>query len=1123
MKMQISVRPHIPEFRSTGPKEPKKLLHLYGWDMLVVLAMGILLYAGLSWQIFSDVPVYQCYAVAFWGGLPALNTLPSRQCLLLTQPHASFISTVTLIKQMQAYHLPAPLIHFVASQTPNQPLHALPYEYPLPAIIPFTLPMLASSDWYPVAFAIVTSLVAAVIYGLLRHFRSRWAALVYAHYLVIGGWATAYGHFDLVPAALTLVAIIFGVRKRWNWAFAFLALATVFKFYPLVLLIPFLLAQQLQSGEKWHCWRRCTPLAVFTAVCLVVMVVSLCLSVAGTLTPFIFFENRPFQVETAAASVLWVLSFLGYPLHPVSVYGSFSVLSPLASQVSLVDTVLLGAGLIYTWWLQWRGKTDLVASCLLTLLIVIFTGKVFSPQYLIWIIPLAAYVGQRNLKWIVAWCLLGGLTMFIFPYLYMLYIIPAFENVSSAPLFYAGITIRNLFIFCMIVSLFFSYSRKQAYTTASTVDMKDIPVTLLESPVREQEQTSLLESSHQPQRLWHKLALGAVLAISAFFNFYALARQDFFEDYYAAAVKSMLMSWHNLFFASFDPAGFLALDKPPLGFWMQVLSARLFGFSVFSILLPEALAGVLTVALVFHLVRRVFGPLAGLIAALVLALSPISVVTNRNNIIDSLLVLTVLLAAWAVSKAAETGRFRWLCLCAVLLGLGFNIKLLQAYMVIPAFGLLYVLGAPVRWRTKLGHLALALVVLLLVSLCWATIVDLTPAGQHPYVDSSPTNSELDLAFGFDGIFRLTASSSVVYNWAWEIGRPGITRFFEPPVAGQSSWLLPLALLSLLALSWQRRWRLPLKRRQQALVLWGTWLLTLLVFFSNAHYFHLYYLSMLAPAIAALVGAGIVTLWQDYVRRGWRGWLLPSALLITGIVQAYFLTPFPQWSSLLTASIVGLCTMVELVLVLVRWRFPLHLQHVAVVITALGLLSLLLAPTVWAALPLSRAGWAFPIAGPSAPQTDINPNLADPALEGYLLAHKGKAHFLLATMNTAAAAPIILDTGQAVMALGGYDGRSSFLTSDDLIQLIDSGTLRFLLLPPSIYGDPIVINWVSTHCGAVPTNQWQSRSTHLPSNVQTVTYQLGYGTRSKFIDRQITNSQSRFAVDELQLYDCAHHT
>ena len=251
---------------------------------------------------------------------------------------------------------------------------------------------------------------------------------------------------------------------------------------------------------------------------------------------------------------------------------------------------------------------------------------------------------------------------------------------------------------------------------------------------------------------------------------------------------------------------------------------------MFSVLLPEAIAGVLAVALIFHLVRRIFGPLAGLIAALVLAISPISVVTNRNNIIDSLLVLTLLLAAWMVSKAAETGRLRWLCACAVLVGLGFNIKYLQAYMVVPALGLVYLAGTAVSWRKKLYQSAVALAILLVLSLSWATIVDLTPATQRPYIDSSGTDSELNLAFGYNGAFRLDADRSIVDRWAWEIGRPGGTRFFEQPVAGQISWLLPLALFSLLTLAWHRKWRLPLNRQQQAVVLWGTWLFTMLVFF-----------------------------------------------------------------------------------------------------------------------------------------------------------------------------------------------------------------------------------------------------------------------------------------------------
>ncbi|TMF49618.1 MAG: phospholipid carrier-dependent glycosyltransferase, partial [Chloroflexi bacterium] len=258
-----------------------------------------------------------------------------------------------------------------------------------------------------------------------------------------------------------------------------------------------------------------------------------------------------------------------------------------------------------------------------------------------------------------------------------------------------------------------------------------------------------------PVSLWERVALGAVLLISAFFNIFQLDQQGYGNLYYAAAVKSMLANFHNFFFVSFDPGGFVTVDKPPLGLWIQVVSAKIFGFSGLSILLPEAIAGVLSVALLYFLVRRVFGPAAGLVAALTLALTPISVVTNRNNTPDSLLVLTLLLASWCVSLAAEKGRLRWLLLTALIVGLGFNIKMLQAYLVVPAFGLVYLLGAPLRWRTRIVHLALAALVLLVVSLSWVLAVDLTPASQRPYVGSSQANSEIDLAFGYNGLERLT--------------------------------------------------------------------------------------------------------------------------------------------------------------------------------------------------------------------------------------------------------------------------------------------------------------------------------------------------------------------------------
>src|SRR5947207_1842425 len=253
---------------------------------------------------------------------------------------------------------------------------------------------------------------------------------------------------------------------------------------------------------------------------------------------------------------------------------------------------------------------------------------------------------------------------------------------------------------------------------------------------------------------WPQLALGGIILISVFMNFFQLGQNGFGNLYYAAGVRSMLDNWHNFFFVSYDPGGFVTLDKPPLGFWLQVASARLFGFTPFSVLLPQALAGVLSVLLLYYLVRRHFGVTAGLLAALALALSPISVVTNRNNTIDSTLALTLLLGAWAVLRAAETGRLRWLLLSAVIVGIGFNIKMMEAYLVVPAFGVLYLLAAPRSIWKRIGHLALAGVLLLVISLSWVVAVDLTPASQRPYVGSTQDNSELSLALGYNGIQRL---------------------------------------------------------------------------------------------------------------------------------------------------------------------------------------------------------------------------------------------------------------------------------------------------------------------------------------------------------------------------------
>jgi len=216
----------------------------------------------------------------------------------------------------------------------------------------------------------------------------------------------------------------------------------------------------------------------------------------------------------------------------------------------------------------------------------------------------------------------------------------------------------------------------------------------------------------------------------------------------------MLTSWHDFFVAAFEPGGSVTVDKPPLGFWIQAISAYFLGVNGFALALPQALAGTLSIALLYCLVRRQFGPGPGLVAALVLAITPIAVATERNNTIDGLLVFTLLLAAWAFIMAAEKRRFRYLLVGAILVGLGFNIKMLQAFMPLPALFALYFLAARIPWWRRLLHLAAAAVVLLTVSLAWVIAVDLTPVGDRPYIGSSQNNTVLELVIGHNGLSRL---------------------------------------------------------------------------------------------------------------------------------------------------------------------------------------------------------------------------------------------------------------------------------------------------------------------------------------------------------------------------------
>ena len=615
--------------------------------------------------------------------------------------------------------------------------------------------------------------------------------------------------------------------------------------------------------------------------------------------------------------------------------------------------------------------------------------------------------------------------------------------------------------------------------------------------------TAMAEDAGALPRPW---VMAATLSACAFAFAFVNLWQDWYADpYFAATVQSMRTGWHNFFYLSFDPVGFVSVDKPPLALWLQTACTELLGFRTFSLLLPATLAGLGSIALLAHLVRRAAGSAAGLLAALFLLLTPVAVATNRSNNMDSLTAFSALLGAWAVLRAAESGRLRPLLLCAVALGLGFNAKLLQAFVVVPCFVLLYMAVPAVPMRTRLARLALASVVGLALSFAWVAAVDHTAAAKRPYVGSSSNNTVADLVFGYDGLSRLLPGSTVSNAYTASVGAdpgdPGLLRLLDEQAGGQIGWLLPLALLGLVAAvravvaspvpeprARGRRTPAPsaargpllLRREAQAVLLWGGWMISLVLLYSVSSYFHPYNLVMLAPAVSAMAAIGLISLWRAYRGNDSGWWLLPTTLAVTGLVQAAIVLESPDWNRWVLALVLGGSCGAAAWLVLARsgTRRGTGRELVASVV---GTAALLVAPALWASVPVWHYGNAeFPIAGPDL----LNPAveapaqtrafLAPPSLTRYLLAHRGRARYILGARYGSIAAPVMLATGQAVLTYGGYLGVDHIQSVPQLAALVWQEQVRFFWTL-NAQAEQAHVNdiegWVVSHCGLVPAARW----------------------------------------------------
>ena len=469
----------------------------------------------------------------------------------------------------------------------------------------------------------------------------------------------------------------------------------------------------------------------------------------------------------------------------------------------------------------------------------------------------------------------------------------------------------------------------------------------------------------------HRVSLAAILGLAAYLNFWALDRNGWANTYYAAAVRSMMRSWHNFFFASFDPGGLVSVDKPPLALWVETASAKIFGYSGVAILAPEALAGVGAVALVYLLVVRHFGRVAALLAALALAVSPVSVAVSRDNNPDALFVLLLVLAAYCGVRAVESGRLRWLLGTAVVVGLAFNTKMLASLVVLPGLALAYLFFAPVARRVRLWHLLIAGLVLFAVSAVWIAAVDLTPAVDRPYVGSTSDNSALSLALDYNGLGRVLGQSGGTstgggLGGAFS-GTPGVFRLLNDALGDQGGWLLPLAVIggvSACVAAVRARRRLQLG----ALTIVGVWFAAAAAVFSlSSGIIHTYYISALAPASCALVGIGAVALWRDARRSGLWALFPLSAIVLTAWLELVLLRRSGYLPWIQTIVITG----AVLAVAGIATQFLRgHLTDRVAALVAAGAIAsavaaFLVAPAAWSQSTLTAAvDGVFPGAGPN---------------------------------------------------------------------------------------------------------------------------------------------------------------
>ena len=543
--------------------------------------------------------------------------------------------------------------------------------------------------------------------------------------------------------------------------------------------------------------------------------------------------------------------------------------------------------------------------------------------------------------------------------------------------------------------------------------------------------------------------------------------------YYAAAARSMSLNWHNFFFAAFDPDAIISIDKLPGALWIQAVSVHAFGPHVWAVVLPQVIEGVLTILLLYRVVRRTAGPVAGAVAVVVLACTPVVVSLDRGNIPDTLLILLLLAAVDRTFTAIERGRAGNLWLAGLFVGLAFQVKMVQAWVAIPLLALAYLIAAAKPLRRRLADVAVFGVVGLVVSLSWITVVGLIPAGRRPYVDGGGGDSLFDQVFRYNALSRADSGFNVgsgtfaldgqqSYRSQLVLGPQNrLDHVFTGGGGRSGGWLVPLALIALVTLVLLARRGARDLRVVAALIIWGGWLLIHLVVFLVVGTVNPYYLAVLAAPVAALIGWGTVEFAK--AEAAWIRRCGVLAVVATVLYGTWLLAPAPaamRWVT--TAVALALCV----VAVIIRGRYSIA----ALLIAALA------APAVAATALVVDGYGALDMPFESRATRQVTQDSIASALASgpqlITLAHRmfPDAHYPIVTYTGILASPFIFTTAAPVPAFGGFTGSARAMTTADLDRLTAQGQIGFALVTPS---DDDRVRWIQQHCKALPPDEHDS--------------------------------------------------